>query len=147
MADIPLPSVRWQSGDAEDCKSSNAGSIPARTSNRVNIIARIDAILAQRDAMREAAAAPLARAALAALHEAGFPAWLVGSLARGEFRAHSDIDILADADGEARDTIIRLCDRIFAGHPWSLVFKSDLPPHTLAHLEAEAADGPILRRN
>ena len=28
----PAPEVRWQSGDAEDCKSSNAGSIPARTS-------------------------------------------------------------------------------------------------------------------
>ena len=34
-ADIAAHSgkVRWQSGDAEDCKSSNAGSIPARTSN------------------------------------------------------------------------------------------------------------------
>ena len=27
------PGVRWQSGDAPDCKSENAGSIPARTSN------------------------------------------------------------------------------------------------------------------
>ena len=27
--------VRWQSGDAEDCKSLNAGSIPARTSSRL----------------------------------------------------------------------------------------------------------------
>lgn len=25
--------VRWQSGDAADCKSANVGSIPARTSN------------------------------------------------------------------------------------------------------------------
>ncbi len=32
-ARLRLPGVRWQSGDAEDCKSSNAGSIPARTSN------------------------------------------------------------------------------------------------------------------
>ena len=37
VADIRRPAptgVRWQSGDAEDCKSSNAGSIPARTSRR-----------------------------------------------------------------------------------------------------------------
>ena len=26
------PGVRWQSGDASDCKSADAGSIPARTS-------------------------------------------------------------------------------------------------------------------
>jgi hypothetical protein len=32
--DIPSPfkPVRWQSGDAADCKSAYAGSIPARTS-------------------------------------------------------------------------------------------------------------------
>jgi hypothetical protein len=28
-----LPGVRWQSGDAADCKSAYAGSIPARTSS------------------------------------------------------------------------------------------------------------------
>ncbi len=27
------PGVRWQSGDASDCKSADAGSIPARTSS------------------------------------------------------------------------------------------------------------------
>jgi hypothetical protein len=31
-----LPEMaRWQNGDAEDCKSLNAGSIPARASNRL----------------------------------------------------------------------------------------------------------------
>jgi hypothetical protein len=29
----PSLKVRWQSGDAADCKSAYAGSIPARTSN------------------------------------------------------------------------------------------------------------------
>jgi hypothetical protein len=28
----PAQPVRWQSGDAADCKSANVGSIPARTS-------------------------------------------------------------------------------------------------------------------
>ena len=28
------PKVRWQSGDAADCKSANVGSIPARTSKK-----------------------------------------------------------------------------------------------------------------
>ena len=28
----PYAQVRWQSGDAADCKSANVGSIPARTS-------------------------------------------------------------------------------------------------------------------
>ena len=31
-----LRPVRWQSGDAADCKSANVGSIPARTSNSIN---------------------------------------------------------------------------------------------------------------
>src|ERR1700721_1133973 len=29
----PASGVRWQSGDASDCKSADAGSIPARTSS------------------------------------------------------------------------------------------------------------------
>ena len=33
------PKVRWQSGDAADCKSANVGSIPARTSSIVNNLA------------------------------------------------------------------------------------------------------------
>ena len=33
--------VRWQSGDAEDCKSSNAGSIPARTSRQGTVNTQI----------------------------------------------------------------------------------------------------------
>jgi hypothetical protein len=33
--------VRWQSGDAADCKSAYVGSIPARTSRVFNVLARI----------------------------------------------------------------------------------------------------------
>jgi hypothetical protein len=33
--------VRWQSGDAADCKSANVGSIPARTSNHFNALAEL----------------------------------------------------------------------------------------------------------
>ena len=32
------PPVRWQSGDAADCKSANVGSIPARTSNLLRTV-------------------------------------------------------------------------------------------------------------
>ena len=59
-------------------------------------------IIEERDRSREAEAAVLAVAALDALWLAGCPAWLFGSLARGAFLGHSDIDILIDATGVAK---------------------------------------------
>jgi predicted nucleotidyltransferase len=50
-----------------------------------------------RDETRRIEAAKLARAALASLRESNIDAWVIGSLARGEFRQHSDIDVLIDA--------------------------------------------------
>ena len=92
-------------------------------------------IIDQRDAAREQAAAPLAIEAQRALHEAGFGAWLIGSLARGEFRAHSDIDSLIEAEGVSRDEALKICLRALR----------DLPPQALAHFDREAADAARLR--
>ncbi len=102
-------------------------------------------IIHQRDALRQAEAAPLARAALAALRNAGVKAWLIGSLARGEFRQHSDIDILVDAPRDRQSTALRLCLDALRGFPSSIVFKDDLPAHALPHFLQEARDEPRLR--
>jgi hypothetical protein len=37
--------VRWQSGDASDCKSADAGSIPARTSNKVKVSVELNLLI------------------------------------------------------------------------------------------------------
>ncbi len=105
----------------------------------------IQAIIHERDLARQAQAAPLARAALARLGEAGFPAWLIGSLARGEFRQHSDIDILIDAPPQRRMEALTLCLRVLRGFPSSIVFKSDLPAEAAPFVLGEAVDEPRLR--
>ncbi len=105
----------------------------------------IRTILARRDRAREAEAATLATAAIGALRSAGFDAWLIGSLARGDFRSHSDIDILIDATGPARDQAIAIFLRATKDFPSSIVFRTDVPAHILPFLLQEAADGPRLR--
>jgi len=102
-------------------------------------------IIEERDRSREAEAAVLAVAALDALWLAGCPAWLFGSLARGAFLGHSDIDILIDATGVAKARAISVCLRALKGHPSSIVFREDLPAHALPHFLEEATDGPRLR--
>jgi predicted nucleotidyltransferase len=105
----------------------------------------IGEIIRERDAAREAEAAPLAVAALRNLKDAGFPAWLVGSLARASFRQHSDIDVLIDAPPDRRTEALRICLRALRGFPSSIIFKGDLPPHALSAFATEAADGPRFR--
>jgi predicted nucleotidyltransferase len=109
-------------------------------------MAAIADILRARDLRRQAEAAAAARAALLALKQAGFPAWLVGSLARGDFRQHSDIDILIDVPPRHRSAALRICLNALGGFPSSIVFRGDLPPHALPHFMQEASDEPRLRR-
>lgn len=105
----------------------------------------IQEIIRRRDVIRQAEAAPLASAALWALREAGISAWLVGSISRGDFRQHSDIDILIDAPSERRSQAIRLCLNALQGFPSSLIFKGDVPEHALFHFNAEASNEPRIR--
>ena len=51
-----------------------------------DIMSQIDAIISARTQQRQAEALRLAGAALGALAAHGIPAWLIGSLARGDFR-------------------------------------------------------------
>lgn len=121
------------------------GAAGARRGRGVCRVKTIRDIIRARDRVREARAAVLAASALRMLRAADYPAWLVGSLARGEFRSHSNIDILIDASGADRDRAIDLCLRALGEHPSSIVFRGDLPPHVLPHFLEEAADGPRVR--
>jgi hypothetical protein len=55
---------------------------------------RLDAVIAARTRTRRIAAVAGARRALEGLRAAGFDAAVIGSLARDDFRVHSDVDIL-----------------------------------------------------
>ena len=54
-------------------------------------MSKIRDIIRARDYAREAEAARFATVALQALRAADFQSWIIGSLARGCFRQHSDI--------------------------------------------------------
>jgi len=102
-------------------------------------------IIRQRDAAHRAKGTVLARSALAALRAAGLPAWLIGSLARGDFLQHSDIDILIDAPPSRRSEALGLCLGALRDFPSSIVFKDDVPLHVLPHMLREASDESSLR--
>lgn len=104
----------------------------------------INDILRERDTQRRIEATGLARAALAALRDAGFSAWLFGSLARGTFKQHSDIDVLIDTTSDRKTEALVICLRALKGFPSSIVFKNDVPAHVLPYLLEEAVDEPRL---
>jgi hypothetical protein len=54
-----LPGVRWQSGDAADCKSAYAGSIPARTSNAATYLLLFDCLTDRSATLRKRLPIPL----------------------------------------------------------------------------------------
>ena len=107
---------------------------------------QIAAIISARTQQRHAEAVRLAGAALGALAANGIHAWLVGSLARGDFRKHSDIDILIDAPVADRALALRLRLSALGDFPSSVLFVSDLPDSALVPMMAEATREPGLRR-
>jgi predicted nucleotidyltransferase len=89
--------------------------------------------LLRRTQQREALARAQAEGALAALRQRLVAARLVGSLARGRFLLHSDVDLLIEdraglSDGEIYDVV---SDHI-RDVPFDLVFADYLVPETLA---------------
>jgi predicted nucleotidyltransferase len=91
---------------------------------------RMDALTAKRRETRhERASAAVARI----LHEAaseGLDITLVGSLARGDFRSHSDVDLLVRGpmDLKRRLLIERMVAEVMRGSdiPYDLIFQDDL---------------------
>ena len=83
-------------------------------------------------AQRRSRAVRKAIAALRALRELGIQdAWLVGSLARGEFRERSDLDFLVDCDGELAHAAWRAIEDAVAGFDFDFIRKRHLEPEGL----------------
>ncbi|WP_377287791.1 nucleotidyltransferase domain-containing protein [Rhizobium sp. SG2393] len=91
---------------------------------------RMDALIAQRRRSRHAMASTAAAAFVAAARDHGIAVTLVGSLARGDFGSHSDVDVLVDGpqDRQARCLLERLAAGCFRqpGLDYDLIFAEDL---------------------
>lgn len=108
-------------------------------------MSRIEALMAERTAARAATASTRALAALSALKGAGVSGWVIGSLARGEFRLHSDVDFLVDCDRRSKHAAFRIIEGEMGDVPFHFISARDLNETTRRQLMKEAADATSIR--
>ena len=110
---------------------------------------RFDVLMRERRERRLADALAGVQEVLSSLHAAGFDAALIGSLARGAFRVHSDVDVLVrGALGAARrlEAEAIVCGRAKGRSvEFDLVFASDFPEDVRRAFDIEARDLGALR--
>ncbi len=87
---------------------------------------------------RRALAGGLARSALSAFHGAGMGAEVIGSLARGRFLPHSDVDILVVTVPAREAEAIDLAGTVFGDFPHDLVMAHRITPAMADLMRAEA---------
>ena len=84
---------------------------------------RIDRLFRDRAEARRREAARLALCALDVLELAGVRAVVVGSLARGRFLGHSDVDLFIDErNGLAPETVVGIVERVMGDFPFDVIF-------------------------
>ncbi len=94
---------------------------------------------------RRARAVAGAKAALAALTELGVSALVTGSLARGGFEAHSDVDLLVTACPRTPKYAIEgVVEDCLGGMAFDLVYLDELPGWKAARFMAGAIDASSL---
>ena len=87
-----------------------------------------------------------ARAATAALAEVGVHAVVTGSLARGRFGAHSDIDLLVTScPRRLKYAIEGLVEDVMAGVPFDLIYLDELTAAKLSRFTEGAVHASELR--
>jgi transcriptional regulator with XRE-family HTH domain len=108
---------------------------------------RLGHLLHARGEARRQLATRLAAATLRRLKQAGVTAGIVGSLARGTFRAASDVDFLIEQRGGLSESrITDLVASAMQGFPFDVVFAERVDAALLRFLRAEAQRGaPVIR--
>ena len=100
---------------------------------------RLDHLLDRRVSEKLRTVVSQVAAALAKLRQAGVRVELVGSMSRGEFRLHSDVDFLVMDKGRLSETdIFNIISDDLKGTGFDLVFASRLSSQTLALMRADA---------
>lgn len=99
-------------------------------------------LFAQRAMERRRRALDLAGRALEALRRSGVSARIVGSLARGGFRADSDVDFLVENRGGLPESrILGMVEASMKGFPADVTFADRADTRLLAMMREEALDG------
>jgi transcriptional regulator with XRE-family HTH domain len=108
---------------------------------------RLGRLFARRATERRRRALELAGRALDALRRSGVSACVVGSLARGRFRADSDVDFLVeDRAGLPESRILGIVEAAMRGFPADVTFAERADPRLLAMMRQEARRGaPAVR--
>ena len=111
---------------------------------------RIGRLFRARGEARRSEALGLAKATLRKLRRAGVTARVVGSLAKGGFRADSDVDYLIENRGSLPEFRIGdLIESAMRGFPFDVVFAERTDPVLRRHMREEAKRGkrgaPALR--
>lgn len=115
------------------------GIAPVRGASAGSRLARV---LTTAALTRRARALALAQATLRLLAARGMRARVVGSLAKGGFRADSDVDFLIEGRGRVppRD-VIGIIESAMKGFPFDVIFSDRADPKLLALIREEARHG------
>lgn len=108
---------------------------------------RLARLFATRAVERRRRALGLAQRTIRALCRAGASARVIGSLARGKFRADSDVDFLVlERGGLPESRILGIVERSMAGFPFDVTFAERTDPRLLAIILGERRGGaPAVR--
>jgi predicted nucleotidyltransferase len=89
---------------------------------------------------RRSLATRLALRALQDLERQGIRAWIVGSLAKGSFSPHSDVDFVVDCPPEAEYEVFRAIERAMGAFPFHMIPYGRVVADTLPLLMEGALD-------
>jgi predicted nucleotidyltransferase len=105
------------------------------------MVSRIESIIGERTERRRTTAVARVDALLHDLRRDGFDLAVIGSLARREFKSHSDVDFLVrgDLDTDARAKIERAVAAAMRGSgiSYDLIYGSDLNSDRLKEFERD----------
>ena len=103
----------------------------------------LDRLMARQTAERARTAAARARRVLDQLRQRGVEAKLVGSLARGSFMAHSDVDFLiVSCPHELKYALEAGIEDVMLELPFDCIYLDEVRPPYRDRLLAEARDAP-----
>src|SRR5438046_858078 len=117
----------------------------ASRSRRQMSASRIESLMEERKTQRLALASERALAALSSLEKAGLSAWIVGSLARGTFSVHSDVDFLVDCSAETEGAAFRILESEMRDFPFHFIPITDLDGTKKVMMMKEAVDASGIR--
>lgn len=119
-------------------------------SEQLLVVSRIDSIIGERTGRRRATAIACLDPLLRDLRSEGYDLDVVGSLARQEFKSHSDVDLLVRGGMSAtgRATVERAVAAAMRGTgiSYDLIYAADLTPQRLEEFERDLVQASSIRK-